>query len=112
VTIQALRKKGLLSIAVIAGLIMLARILVHDLTLPMRSSPGIAALRRLRGLAKAQKEFRAQHGCFASDLLRLPDGTSQDHDYAYTILPQRWDDNGCITKSMITAYERSGVFLD
>jgi len=85
------------------ALILLVSILVHDLTLPMRSSPQSLAIGRLRKLARAQKEFQWQHGCFASELNQLSDVTSRDPDYVYAVLSDAHDKQGCITKYIITA---------
>lgn len=62
-----------------------------------------SAIGRLRNIVMEQREFRSQHGCFASKLPQLPDVTSRDHDYAYAELPEPADEQGCVTKYMITA---------
>jgi hypothetical protein len=69
----------------------------------MRSSPASLAIGRLRELSHEQKEFLSQHGCFAHELAQLPDVTSRDHDYAYAVLPEARDEQGCVTKYIITA---------
>lgn len=100
--IQTVRQKWILCVGVVA-LILLAIVLIHDITLPIRSSPGVAAIRSLRSLAKQQRDFRARYGCFASELGRLPEGTSNDHDYKYAMVVQGQDTKQCVAKFMITA---------
>jgi len=57
----------------------------------------------LRKIVFEQNKFRSQHGCFASELGELPDGTSRDHDYAYAVMPEAKDEKGCVTKYSVTA---------
>ena len=67
---------------------------------PARES---SAIGRLRNIIYAQKEFRATHNCFASDLGQLRDVTSGDHDYAYSVQAGAKDEKGCVTEFVVTA---------
>ncbi len=100
---QTLRAKWPLGIGAAIGLAGLLFVLLHDLTLPMHSSPESLAVGRLRDIFNRQEEFRAMHnGCFAKELSELRDARSRDQHYIYALEPL--PDGGCIAKYTVTAF--------
>jgi hypothetical protein len=109
VNLQTLRARWTLGIGATIAVMVLAFTLrpnIDVLPIPARES---SAIGWLRNLFHEQERFRAQHGCFASELNQLADITLRGHDYAYAVVPGARDEKGCVMRYIVTASPASAT---
>jgi hypothetical protein len=105
VNLEAVRAKWPVGIGATIALAALAYLFFSVINIDRRPIPAgeSSAIGWLRNIVHEQDQFRAQHGCFASELSQLPGLSLRDHDYSYVIVPGEKDAKNCITSYLVTA---------
>jgi hypothetical protein len=107
VNLQTIRAKWPVGIGATIALIVLAHSLVPHIDRVRFPAEVSSAVGTLRNAALAQKEFRVQHGCFASKLSQL-EGLTWNHSddyrrYTYALFSTINDNGGCMNAYVVTA---------